>query len=357
MTLVLEEEQIYSNFINSLRSPKTKQNYTSALKQYMRFHGLENYSQLVSMSNFQIFEAIKSFILDLVNRRSSTSNINMCLAALKNFYEMNDIEDIKWNKLKRFRGEETAFHEDRRYMHEEIHTLLNVCDLRMKVAVLLLASSGMRVGALHTLKVSDLVRKEDLYKINIYKGLRGKGKYFTFCTPECAKAIDTYLQFRERCGEKIGPNSPLLRKDFDTELQDARNHVYPCGDGAIRKSIDSHLILAGLKIVDHVSKNNRKEVKMTHGFRKFFRTQLILGKVDPDLRELLLGHSAKDLRLIYTRMTEDEILAEYEKAIDCLTISDENRLRTKVEKLEVEKNKYEALAAEIESLKQKINSR
>ena len=50
------------------------------------------------------------------------------------------------------------------------------------------------------------------------KGLKEEANISHFCTPECAKAIDTYLEFRERCGEKIGPDSPLFRKDFDTEL-------------------------------------------------------------------------------------------------------------------------------------------
>ena len=62
------------------------------------------------------------------------------------------------------------------------------------------------------------------------------------------------------------------------------------------------LVKAGLRTVDHVNKVNRKEVKMTHGFRFFFKSQLVLAKVDPDLRELLLGHSPlKDLKLVYTK--------------------------------------------------------
>jgi hypothetical protein len=70
-----------------------------------------------------------------------------------------------------------------------------------------------------------------------------------------------------------------------------------------------------------------------------------LAKVDPDLRKLLLGHSPlKDLKLVYTKMTEDEMLQEYEKGIDLLTVDPANRLRKKVEKLEVEKTQIEALA-------------
>jgi integrase len=351
-----EEERIYSNFINSLRSPVTKEQYAIALKHYMKFHNLTYYSELVSMPTSQIFESIKSFIISMVERGCSTSNMDSHIYALKNFYDMNDIEDIRWRKLKRFRGEETEPHESRRYEYEEIQTLINISDLRMKASTLLMCSGGLRVGALEPLLVSHLERKGDLYKVNVYKGLKGKGKYFTFCTPECAKAIDMYLEFRERCGEKVGPDSPLFRKDFDSELpDDARKHVYPWGYDAIKKAYDAKLIKAGLRTIDHVNRFNRKEVKMTHGFRFFFKSQLVLAKVDPDLRELLLGHSPlKDLKLIYTKMSEDEMLDEYMKAVDNLTIDPANRLRKKVEKLEVEKTQFDRLAAQIAALEAKI---
>jgi integrase len=325
----------------------------------MKFHNLAHYSELVSMPSSQIFEYIKSFIISMVDRGCSTSNMDSHIYALKNFYDMNDIEDIRWRKLKRFRGEQTEAHESRRYLHEEIQALINICDLRMKASTLIMCSGGLRVGALEPLLISHLERKGDLYKVNVYKGLKGRGKYFTFCTPECAKAIDTYLEFRERCGEKIGPNSPLFRKDFDTELyEDARKHVYPWGYDAIKKAYHVRLVKAGLRTVDHVNKVNRKEVKMTHGFRFFFKSQLVLAKVDPDLRELLLGHSPlKDLKLVYTKMSEDEMLDEYMKALDNLTINPENRLKRKVEKLEVEKTQIEALALELEKVKKALHTR
>ena len=100
-------------------------------------------------------------------------------------------------------GEKTPENEDRCYTHEEIQTLLNISDLRLKVTLLLMASSGMRIGELPHLICGHLERRGDLYKINVYTGQKGKGQYYTFCTPEAAKTIDTYLQFRERCGEKI----------------------------------------------------------------------------------------------------------------------------------------------------------
>ena len=65
---------------------------------------------------------------------------------------------------------------------------------------------------------------------------------------------------------------------------------------------------------------------------------------------MLLGHSI-GLAAAYYKPTENEMLDEYMKAVDNLTINPENRLRRKVEKLEVEKSQIDSLAKEIELLK------
>jgi hypothetical protein len=56
--------------------------------------------------------------------------------------------------------------------------------------LLLMSSSGMRVGALSLLKIRNLekIDKYSLYKITVYEN--EYEEYVTFCTPECAKAID-----------------------------------------------------------------------------------------------------------------------------------------------------------------------
>ena len=162
-----------------------------------------------------------------------------------------------------------ATHEDRCYTHEEIHTLVQSASLRLKATILLMASSGMRIGALPNLSCKHLKKKGDLYKIDVYNEQKGKGQYYTFCTPEATKAIDAYLEFRQRCGEKITSNSPLFRKEFDIEFHEqARNDIQLWSKGSIVQALRKLSILNGLLIVDHV-KHRRKEVKLSHGFRKF----------------------------------------------------------------------------------------
>ena len=41
-------------------------------------------------------------------------------------------------------------------------------------------------------------------------------EYVAFCTPECASAIDSYLEYRQRPSERpLKEDSPLIREKFD----------------------------------------------------------------------------------------------------------------------------------------------
>ena len=71
--------------------------------------------------------------------------------------------------------------------------MLEKADQRGRVAILLMASTGMRVGAIPLLKIRNLERLEkySLYKVTVYEN--EDEEYITFCTPECAKEIESYL--------------------------------------------------------------------------------------------------------------------------------------------------------------------
>jgi integrase len=266
---------------------------------------------------------------------------------------MSDIV-VNRKKIKKYKGERKRVVKDRAYTHNEISILLNVADIRIKAIVLLMASSGVRVGSIPLLQIKHLKKMTyGIYKITIYEN--SNEEYFTFCTPECANAIDTYLEYRKRNGENLNSESYLIRKQFD--IRDFK-HVIESNESiclpTLRGLIDTTTIKAGLRDVKHGElKRERKQIALTHAFRKFFTNQLINSKINPEIREMLLGHKI-GLASCYYRPTEEEMLNEYKKAVDMLTISEENRLRIKVSTLEIEKTDYDVLAAEIANIKKKM---
>ena len=123
---------------------------------------------------------------------------------------------------------------------------------------------------------------------------------------------------------------------------------------SLHSIIEENIRNSGLRKVN--PKNNRfkrQTVPILHGFRKFFSSQLVEADLKTELRWLLEGHNLKGNDSNYVRVTEKRLQQEYEKAINHLTINEENRLKRKIEVLEVEKSRVDALTEKIEKLEKK----
>ena len=272
-------------------------------------------------------------------RGKGYSAIHNYAAAVLAFYKINDMV-LNISKINKFIPLQSRVRKDRAYTHEEISKILEFADERMRVVILLMVSAGIRRGALPYLRLRDL--DDNNRKLTVYEN--EKEEYFTFITPECKKAVDSYLDMRARYGEKLDKNSFLIREHFNKRDQFRARSPKQMTLGMLKWTIVQLIKRSGVRT---------GEVKESHGFRKFFTTQLINLKINPEIREMLLGHKI-GLASCYYRPTEEEMYQEYIKAVNNLTINEENRLRLKVEKLEVEKNSFDSLAAEIAIIKKKF---
>ena len=108
--LEYQEQEIYFNFINSLKSPVTKQIYDINLKHYLIFCNLTKLSELLTIQETQ--KQIIRYIMSLRQRGLSTSSISTMLALIFHFYQMNDI-NLNVKKINSFIGEPTPKTEDR----------------------------------------------------------------------------------------------------------------------------------------------------------------------------------------------------------------------------------------------------
>jgi integrase len=299
-----------------------------------------------------IEKSVIDYIVSLRKNNNSHNTILVLLAPIYHFCEMSDIV-IRKSKIKKYIGERKTVVKDRPYTHEEISRLLNVADIRMKAIILLMVSAGVRVGSIPLLRLKHFKKFESTYKITVYENTNDE--YLTFCTPECSKAIDNYLEYRKRNGEILTPDSYLIRKLFDINNYDQiKNHSKPIQIDTLRTLINMTTIKAGLRQTNHITKKKeRKEVALTHSFRKFFTTECSKSKVDKEIREMLLGHKL-GIPDAYLRYTDDDMFQEYQKAVNSLTINEENRLKVKVENLEREKTGYDFLNQKIESIQSSL---
>jgi integrase len=136
------------------------------------------------------------------------------LAAIITFYDLNEVV-LNKKKIYRYLGEEERPIENRAYTADEIRKMLEVSDERVRAILLFLVSTGVRIRAIIELKLHDLVKvpEYDVYRVTVYS--ESKERYITFTTPEATKAIDVYLEYRKRYGEKLTPKSPVFRDQFE----------------------------------------------------------------------------------------------------------------------------------------------
>jgi site-specific recombinase XerD len=125
------------------------------------------------------------FIITNKEEGMSWGALHNYVSAVAKFYLVNDIT-LNLNRVKRFMPEQTRLRKDRPYKPEEIQQLIQLSTERNSALILLLCSSGMRVGGAAGLKYADLEDKGDIYKITVYADT--KQEYYTFCTPEAKKA-------------------------------------------------------------------------------------------------------------------------------------------------------------------------
>jgi hypothetical protein len=97
----------------------------------------------------------------------------------------------------------------------------------------------MRVGALPHIRIKDLEANDDygIYKIRVYPKSK-KYAYATWCTPESRKAIDSYLEWRRRFGERITDDTPLFRRAYNVHGKQPRDVKTITRDTVIRFMID-----------------------------------------------------------------------------------------------------------------------
>jgi hypothetical protein len=348
-SLDLENSQIYNvntnplvNFLFALKAPETKRQYPKRLEVFLDFLNLSGtfedkvwgfYQKAIANPSWlsqKLIEFIQYQKQRVLKNEISESTIPNYFKSIKLFCVMNDIT-VNWQKLNK--GLPTGRHaaEDRAPTIEEIKKLLEYPDRRIKPIVLVMISSGIRVGAFDYLKwkhISPLKDKKGKIiaaKMIVYPGDREE--YFTFITAEAYGALKEWIDFRISFGEQINGESWVMRDIWQTT-----NVEYGAKWGlatvpkklqssAIKRFINRALWEQGIR---RPLENGlrRHEFKTVHGFRKFFKThsEQFMKSINV---EILMGHTI-GVSDSYYKPSEKEILEDYLKATDALTIFKNN---------------------------------
>jgi hypothetical protein len=230
----------YNYFLATLNdSAYTRKSYILWLAKYKEFclGDKGSYDDLLFNEDSKLInnKVIQFIIAERNIHGAANASLHHYLSAIRRFYGANDIT-LNRVKLKLFVGKFTTKNRGIAYSHEQVAQLLTKADSRMRVAVLLMASGGLRRGGItacskehirqemdkrikdrnfHCLKIEDLKPKEiensgqKLYQVEVCS-YSNEDHYTTFITPEASSAVDSYLQYRANSGEILVDTSPVI---------------------------------------------------------------------------------------------------------------------------------------------------
>jgi hypothetical protein len=345
----------YAMFKYSIRSELTRKYYERRLRNFFNFIQFENETKdlevrcdsFAQMGKDNINWVTNQIINFLQFQKQRVDTVQITASTLKNFVkslkvfcDSADI-DIPWKKITRGlpKGRQSA--NDRTPTIQEIRKLTEYPDRRIKPIVYTMISSGIRLGSWDYLQWKHIepITNENgeivAAKLSVYAG--DAEEYYTFITPEAYKALKEWMDFRVSYGEKITGISWVIRDLWQTTNMNygakwglATNPKRLKSSG-IKRLLERALWEQGIRqpLIDNA---RRHEWKAAHGLRKFYKTRAEQ-VMKPINVELTMGHDI-GISKSYYKPTEREILEDYLRAVEMLTINhDELILQKRVTEL------------------------
>ena len=276
---------------------------------------------------------------------------------------MNDVV-LNWVKVSKGFPKAKYYSDDRAPTIDEVKNLTDYPDRRIKPIVYTMISSGIRIGAWNWLKWKDIVPITQngntiAAKIIVYCG--EPEQYYSFLTAEAYTSLNEWMNYRSSYGEKITGESWIMRDIWQTSERSYGAHfgtaMHPrkLNSAGVKSLLERAIHSQGLwKSLQNGKK--RREWQGAHGFRKFFKTQTeqIMKTINV---EFCMGHKSDKLQKAYYKPIEKDVLEDYLKASDLLTINGENRLKRKVEELTIKQDEIEIMRFKHEKEMKEMNTK
>jgi integrase len=271
--------------------------------------------ELLSLSDKEISNLLMDFVSWSEKQGHAGSYIRSTLKAVRSWL-LHNHRDITVKIKVKGADDTPTLRKERVPTRKELRQIFLSGDKKARVACVLVAHSGLRIGCLGNYRGDDGLRIEDIPELKI-KGKevvfeempamvivrrelsKAGHRYFTFLSEEGCEYLKDYLEERLRKGEELGPESPVITPKTASKPFIPTTNIGDAIRGAIRK--------AGFSWRPYV-------------LRSYFDTQLMLaeskGHVLRDYRQFWMGHKG-DIENRYTTnkgMLPDEVIEDMRSA-------------------------------------------
>ena len=364
----------FDSYLDSLyaisHSPNTVNAYKSGLKHFKKFAD-KNYHcadlELVSKikkEEIDVFRVFKEFIVYLDKLGMKPATIKLLVTTLRGYLGHLGIRIYSEDFRRSVRLPRKIRQREEPLTKEILVRLLRNLPTKLQTAVLVATASGMRIGELVQLRISDIDFDSKPTKIRIRAEItKTKESRETYLTDEVTRALKDYItrSFEWKEGQpneaiknqvifgraslvrdKNKPNSKLRKKD--SELRCTPQFI---AESVLVNSLKLHI--RKIPELNQLNENGRHMIHF-HAFRKYFRTT-VGDAVGRDYAEALMGHHF--YLDTYYNLPEDKRREMYLKAEPYLTISDFSRIEKSLSSISA---KYAEIEEKVASFKQYLNT-
>jgi integrase len=317
---------------------KNKSGFRDFLQQKYNINELE-FAEQIKQEKFDVYAILRDFVIFLDKSNYKPKSISTRLTAVKGYLRFLGVkiyaEDCKHTiKIpKNIKESEVAL------TKELILRVLRNIPPRLQTVILVLSSSGMRIGELVQLKLSDVDFTTTPTTIRLRAQItKTKSARETFITSEATNSLKDYLARTWKWSEGkdnshlddliiFGRGYSSYRKTKDTFSQPSHLNA----EGVLMKQLRN-----SIKKVPDLNKINLNGIRVIHfhALRKFFRTT-VGNAIGRDFAEALIGHQF--YMNTYYQLPEEKKRQMYLEAEHHLTISDFETVEKNIKKLS-EKN-------------------
>ena len=258
--------------------------------------------KLLTMKDIQLLNLLNDFIEHMTDKGHAGGYIQNYVKAVKSWLNFNLIKLPR--KIKVPHADSTPTLKGKQlFSQEDLKKILDASDIRGKVAISMVAFSGIRLQSLGNEKGTDGIMLSDIEglildrngvrfenipaKITVRETISKKrNEYFTFLGLEGCEYVQLYLNERINAGEELTGESALLTKSKFGIRKDGK---------FISRTKVSELIRKGIRTAGY---NNRP-----YDLRPYFASRLLRAEDDRlmyrDYRSLFMGHKL-DIESTYT---------------------------------------------------------
>ena len=313
----------FQEYIDAIPNKATRQSYRWGLK--FALGDPNAWMRLAKRDKRKAEQALIAFAARERDRVSPATVVGP-FKTVKLFCAFHEVP-LNWARVKVAFPKGRHVANDRGPSKAEIRKVMPFLNARLKAAAFIMMM-GARVGFVDYAHVGDFtVREDGIGELVIYRG--ETEQYASLLTPEAVAAVQDYLNERQKDGEVLSKDAPLIRDDYtNTHVAgrlglDVKKPRWPT------KIVVENLFLkkwirAKVRAKAH---GKRGAFQVCHGFRKWFDTTAKNAGMKSEYVEMLKGR-----KYSYNKPTDRELVDDFKKAVSALTISEAAEVREEVTK-------------------------